>query len=110
MGCRIGRWSYIGTTLFSEFDLVDIGDHAALNFGVVVQNQLFEDRIMKSSFLRIGDKCSVGNHAVVLYDTEIKPATSVGPLSLLMIGETLPERSDWIGIPTSRYAKQVVSS
>ena len=31
MGCRVGRHSYIETTLFSEFDLVEIGDYAALN-------------------------------------------------------------------------------
>ena len=26
IGCRVGRHTYIGTTLFSEFDLVEIGD------------------------------------------------------------------------------------
>ncbi len=102
MGCKVGKWAYVGTTLFSEFDLVDIGDHAILNPGVVVQNHLFEDRIMKSSHLKIGDECSVGNLAVILYDTEMKQGASVGPLSLLMKGETLPAHSRWRGIPTSR--------
>jgi hypothetical protein len=68
LGCRIGRHCYIGTSLFSEFDLVQIGDHVALNGGAIIQNHLFEDRIMKSSYLRIDDGCSVGNMAVVLYD------------------------------------------
>jgi hypothetical protein len=31
LGCRIGRHCYIATSLFSEFDLVNIGDHVALN-------------------------------------------------------------------------------
>ena len=65
LGCRIGRHCYIGTSLFSEFDLVQIGDHVALNGGAIIQNHLFEDRIMKSSYLRIDDGCSVGNMAVV---------------------------------------------
>jgi non-ribosomal peptide synthetase-like protein len=102
MGCKVGKHSFIETELFSEFDLVDIGDHAALNAGVVIQNHLFEDRIMKSSYLRVGDECSVGNMSVVLYDTEMEAGSSIGPLSLLMKGESLPRNSRWIGIPTSQ--------
>jgi non-ribosomal peptide synthetase-like protein len=101
MGCRIGRWAFVGTTLFSEFDLVDIGSFAALNEGVVVQNHLFEDRIMKSSHVTIGDECTVGNMAVVLYDSEMARASSIGPLSLLMKGSVIPEAARWIGIPAS---------
>lgn len=102
MGCKIGRHVYLETTLFSEFDLVQIGDHAALNAGAVIQNHLFEDRVMKSSVLHIGDGCTIGTAAVVLYDTEMKSGSSVGPLSLLMKGEVLPAHSHWVGIPTAQ--------
>jgi non-ribosomal peptide synthetase-like protein len=100
IGCRIGRYSYIATSLFSEFDLVEIGDHVALNSGAVMQNHLFEDRIMKSSHLRIGDSCSVGNMAVVLYDGHMQRGAVLGPLSLLMKGEIVPPGTRWHGIPT----------
>jgi non-ribosomal peptide synthetase-like protein len=100
MGCKIGKHCFLETTLFAEFDLVEIGDYAALNAGVVVQNHLFEDRIMKSSYLKIGDECSVGSMSVVLYDSEMKRGSSIGPLSLLMKSEVLPENTRWIGIPT----------
>jgi len=99
MGCRIGKNTFIDTTLFSEFDLVQIGDYAALNKGAVIQNHLFEDRIMKSDYLKIGDRCSVGNMAVVLYSSVMGEGSSIGPLSLLMKGETLPGMSRWHGIP-----------
>lgn len=102
LGCKIGKDVYIGTTLFSEWDLVEIGDHAALNAGAVVQNHLFEDRVMKASHLKIGDRCSVGNMAVVLYDTEMKAGSELAPLSLLMKGETVPADTRWCGIPTAR--------
>jgi non-ribosomal peptide synthetase-like protein len=102
MGCKVGKHVFLETDLFSEFDLVDIGDYAALNLGVVVQNHLFEDRIMKSSYLRIGDECSVGNMSVVLYDTEMERGASISSLSLLMKGETLPPNTKWIGIPTQQ--------
>jgi non-ribosomal peptide synthetase-like protein len=100
MGCKIGRHCYIGTSLFSEFDLVEIGDYAALNGGSIIQNHLFEDRIMKSSYLRIGERCTVSNMSVVLYDTRMEEGAVLGPLSLLMKGETMPKDSRWHGIPT----------
>ena len=91
LGAKIGKRVYLGTTLFSEFDLVKIGDYAALNAGVVIQNHLFEDRIMKSSYLNIGESCSIGNMSVILYDTLMENESHVGSMSLLMKGETLPK-------------------
>jgi non-ribosomal peptide synthetase-like protein len=102
LGCRIVRLCYIGTSLFSEFDLVQIGDHVALNAGAIIQNHLFEDRVMKSSYLRIDDACSVGNMAAVLYDGHMERGAALGPLSLLMKGEVAPAGTRWHGIPTVR--------
>ncbi len=99
MGCKIGRYAFIETDLFSEFDLVRVGDFAALGSGVIVQNHLFEDRVMKSSFVTIADDCSVGEISVVLYDTVMQQGASISPLSLVMKGEILPEQTRWIGIP-----------
>ncbi|GAA2511379.1 Pls/PosA family non-ribosomal peptide synthetase [Pilimelia columellifera] len=110
MGVRIGRRTYLATTLFSEFDLVEIGDHAALNHGAVLQNHLFEDRVFKSSSLRIEAESAVGNMAIVLYDSVLSRGASLGPLSLLMKGETLPERTTWHGIPCERVGTPVVAT
>lgn len=102
MGCRIGKHVFLETTLFSEFDLVNIADFSAVNAGAVIQNHLFEDRIMKSSHLKIGKDCNVGNMSVILYDSEMKEGATIRPMSLLMKGETLPEHSQSGGIPTTR--------
>jgi len=102
LGCKIGRHCYIAASLISEFDLVEIGDHVALNSGAVIQTHLFEDRIMKSSHLRIEQGCSVGNMSVVLYDTRMEEQARLGPMSLLMKGEIMPAGSRWHGIPTVR--------
>ena len=82
-----------------------MGHGAALNAGAVIQNHLFEDRIMKASFVQIGDRCTVGNMAVVLYDTEMKDGSTIGPLSLLMKGETVAPETSWLGIPTAEAAR-----
>ena len=100
LGCKIGSHCYIASTLFSEFDLVQIGDYVALNSGVVIQNHLFEDRVMKSSYLTIEQGCSIGNMSVVLYDTCMEEGARLGPMSLLMKGEVMPADSRWHGIPT----------
>ena len=100
MGCSIGRGAFLHTTLFSEFDLVKIGDNAALNLGSTIQTHLFEDRMMKVDTLEIGDGCSIGNMSVVLYGARMQDGSSLGPMSLLMKGETLPAATCWHGIPT----------
>jgi non-ribosomal peptide synthetase-like protein len=99
LGVKIGKHAFVETLLLGEFDLVEIGDYAALNFDVIVQNHLFEDRIFKSSSLKIGNDCSVGNMAVILYDSEMGDASSIGPLSLLMKSEKIQPLSSWEGIP-----------
>ncbi|MGE3711495.1 MAG: Pls/PosA family non-ribosomal peptide synthetase [Hyphomicrobiaceae bacterium] len=100
LGCRIGKRCYVETALFSEFDLVRIGNGVILNAGVVMQNHLFEDRVMKSSVLHIKDRCTVGNMSIILYDTVMEPGARLGQLSLLMKGETMPSGCRWHGIPT----------
>lgn len=107
MGCKIGRRAFIETTLFSEFDLVNIGSYAALNLGATVQTHLFEDRIFKADTLHIGKGCSVGNMALVLYGTEMHEGASLAPLSVLMKGEQLPAGTRWSGIPCEEAAAQL---
>ncbi len=100
LGCRVGKWAFLETTLMSEFDLVTIGDRAALNIGSTIQPHLFEDRVMKSDTINIGECCSVGNMAVVLYGTRMENGATLESLSVLMKGESLPRWSRWHGIPS----------
>ena len=99
LGVKVGTRVFIETSFITEFDLVKIGSNAAINFGSILQTHLFEDRVMKMSYLKVGDRCVVGNMTVILYDTEMKPGSSLNNLSLLMKGETLPPASHWEGIP-----------
>jgi non-ribosomal peptide synthetase-like protein len=99
LGARIGRRMYMETTDFSEFDLAEIGDEAALNADCTIQTHLFEDRVMKMSTVCVGPRCHVGAGSLVLYDTRLEPSASLGDLSLLMKGEVLPAGTQWEGIP-----------
>lgn len=104
MGCRIGKWCFLDTTFFSEFDLVRIGDFAAINQGATIQTHLFEDRVMKSGEVRLGDGCAIGNMGIVLYDTDIEAGVVTAPMSVVMKGERLTADTRWIGIPCQQMA------
>jgi non-ribosomal peptide synthetase-like protein len=98
-GARVGRRAWIATTNFTEFDLVEIGDDAAVGEDTCAQTHLFEDRVMKMSFSKVGTAASVGTHSVVLYDAEAAAGSCLDALSLVMKGEILPAESRWRGIP-----------
>ncbi|NBX85047.1 MAG: amino acid adenylation domain-containing protein [Gammaproteobacteria bacterium] len=99
MGCKIGKKTYIGTLLISEFDLIRIGNYSSIDDSTLVQCHLYEDRIYKTSYLTIGDYCDVGISATILYDTTMENLSSLGDKSLLMKGESLPKNTNWQGSP-----------
>jgi non-ribosomal peptide synthetase-like protein len=101
LGAKIGRRVHLGTTQMTEYDLVEIADDACLDEDCTLQTHLFEDRVMKTSRVRVGEGCSVGRDAIVLYDGEIGAGATLGPMSLAMKGETLPAGTRWRGIPAT---------
>jgi non-ribosomal peptide synthetase-like protein len=105
-GARIGRRVWLDTTYLTEFDLVSVGDDAAVGAHTSLQTHLFEDRVMKMSVVRVAAGASVGPRSVVLYDAEVGAGATVDGLSLVMKGEQLPPATHWCGIP-SRAATSV---
>jgi non-ribosomal peptide synthetase-like protein len=105
MGAKIGRRVYLDTTDLTEFDLVEIGDDAALNEAAGLQTHLFEDRVMKVAAVRVGARATVGSLAIVLYDAVIGDGAELGDLSVLMKGETLAPGTAWEGSPARPAAR-----
>ncbi|KAF9989272.1 hypothetical protein BGZ75_006957 [Mortierella antarctica] len=98
-GARIGPRAWIDTTLFTEFDLLRIGADATIGTRAILQTHLFEDRIMKMSYVEVGSGATVGSRSVVLYDSHLGEETVLDSLSLAMKGETFPSHTRWRGIP-----------
>ena len=103
LGAKIGRGVYLDTTDLTEFDCVQIGEHSELNAWSGPQTHLFEDRVMKVGRVDIGNYVTVGIRGTVLYDSKISDNVLVGPLSLVMKGETLPPDSAWAGSPAQPW-------
>ncbi len=106
-GVKVGRRTLIDTTYVTEFDLVRIGDDTLVGTNVSLQTHLFEDRVMKMNIVDVADKVSVGTRSVVLYDTHVGSEASLAPLTLVMKGEHVPERTGWAGIPAQPAARFV---
>jgi non-ribosomal peptide synthetase-like protein len=98
-GTHIGRRVWLNSTSLTEFDLVHIGDDAAIGEQGDMLTHLFEDRVMKMSHVRIGAGARVGTRSVVLYDAEVGAGAVLDAYSLVMKGEVLPPASHWRGIP-----------
>lgn len=99
LGCKLGKRVCLFTTQITEFDLIKIADNSVCNDNCTLQTHLFEDRVMKMSYINIGKECSVGGMAVVLYDSKMEDRSVLEPLSVLMKNETLPANNCFIGAP-----------
>ena len=101
LGAKIGRGVYLDTTDMTEFDCVHIGDHSELNAMVCPQTHLFEDRVMKIDHVHIGQKVNIGPRSTVLYSARVEDGAHLGPMTLVMKGETIPARTFWSGNPAA---------
>ncbi|AMC33237.1 Pls/PosA family non-ribosomal peptide synthetase [Janthinobacterium sp. B9-8] len=99
MGCKIGSGVFMDTTDITEFDCVSIGDDTVMHAWSGPQTHLFEDRIMKIGRVEIGSGVNVGPRSTILYDAVVGNGARLGPLTLVVKGETIPEGQAWTGSP-----------
>jgi non-ribosomal peptide synthetase-like protein len=89
----------MNTTDITEYDVVSIGDDSVLNDDSGPQTHLFEDRIMKIGTVAIGKRCTIGTRTIILYNSKIEDDANILPLSLVMKGETISGKKNWVGSP-----------
>ncbi|MEU4725179.1 Pls/PosA family non-ribosomal peptide synthetase [Nonomuraea dietziae] len=103
LGASIGHGVSCHTYWLPEADLVSLGDGACVNRGCVLQTHLFHDRVMSIDTVDLGAGATLGPHGVVLPAARIGAHTTVGPASLVMRGEDVPEGTRWFGNPISPW-------
>lgn len=99
LGVKIGKRAWLNTLDITEYDMVTIGDDAALNSDCGPQTHLFEDRVMKVGKVKMGARSTIGSRSIVLYDSEVGDGVRLSALSLVMKGEVLAQGTDWEGSP-----------
>ncbi len=98
-GSKFGQGVYMDMTDITEFDCVSVGSFVSINASSALQTHLYEDRVMKVGRVKVGDGVTIGAGSTVLYDTHVGDFARLGPLTLVMKGESIPADSEWVGAP-----------
>jgi len=107
LGAKFGKGCVLDMTDITEFDCIEVGDFCNLNSLCALQTHLYEDRVMKVGRVKIGSGVTVGSGSTVLYDTHIGDFARLGPLTIVMKGESIPAHTEWTGAPAmpTRHVK-----
>jgi non-ribosomal peptide synthetase-like protein len=108
LGASIGGGVWCETYWLPEADLVTLGDGATVNRGTVLQTHLFHDRVMSMDRVVVETGGTLGPHSVLLPAAQIGAHSTVGPASLVMRGELVPEGSRWSGNPIGPWREVTV--
>ncbi|WP_353952765.1 Pls/PosA family non-ribosomal peptide synthetase [Knoellia sp. S7-12] len=106
MGARIGDGVWCETYWLPEADLVRLDDGASINAGTVVQTHLFHDRVLSMDTVTVKRGGTLGPNSVILPAAQIGRHATVGPVSLVMRGESVPDRTRWIGNPVGPWVDE----
>ncbi len=99
LGARVGRGVWCETYWLPEADLIELQDGVTVNRGCVVQTHLFHDRMMGMDVVSLRAGSTLGPNSVILPAAVLGKHATVGPVSLVMRGESVPSKTRWIGNP-----------
>lgn len=106
LGAQIGRGVWCDTYWLPETDLIELGDGATVNSGCVVQTHLFHDRVLSMDRVVLQAGATLGPNSVILPAATIGRHATVGPVSLVMRGESVPNKTRWIGNPIGPWDEE----
>ena len=105
MGARIGKGVWCDTYWLPEADLIHLQDGATVNQGCVVQTHLFHDRMLSMDTVTLRMGATLGPNSVILPAAVLGKHSTVGPVSLVMRGESVPDKTRWIGNPIGPWVE-----
>ncbi|MDO5676734.1 MAG: amino acid adenylation domain-containing protein [Propionibacteriaceae bacterium] len=99
MGAKVGSGVWCETYWLPEHDLIELRDGVSINRGCVVQTHLFHDRVLSLDLVTMKAGATLGPNGVVLPAAVIGRFATIGPGSLVMRGESVPDGTRWTGNP-----------
>jgi non-ribosomal peptide synthetase-like protein len=99
MGARVGRDVWCETLAVTEFDVVRLGNGAAINREACVETHLFHDRLLRIGPTDVGDDATLGPISAILPNTRLGPRAVIGGRGVVLRGEELPAGTRWHGAP-----------
>ncbi|MEV7286476.1 Pls/PosA family non-ribosomal peptide synthetase [Streptomyces sp. NPDC093252] len=105
LGARIGKGVWLESYWLPEADLVTLGDASTVNRGCVLQTHLFHDRILRTDTVVLREGATLGPGGIVLPGSTVGARTTLGPASLVMAAESLPDDTRWLGNPIEAWRR-----
>lgn len=106
LGAEVGKGVWCETYWLPEADLVRLQDGVTVNEGCVVQTHLFHDRTLSMDRVTLRAGSTLGPHSVILPAAVLGRHATVGPVSLVMRGESVPDKTRWIGNPIGPWTDE----
>jgi non-ribosomal peptide synthetase-like protein len=103
LGARIGKGVWVESYWLPETDLVTLQDAVTVNRGCVLQTHLFHDRILRTDTVVLREGATLGPGGIVLPGSTIGARTTLGPASLVMAAESVPDDTRWLGNPIEAW-------
>ncbi|MFJ4370308.1 Pls/PosA family non-ribosomal peptide synthetase [Streptomyces chartreusis] len=103
LGARIGKGVWVDSYWLPETDLVTLEDAVTVNRGCVLQTHLFHDRILRTDTVVLREGATLGPGGIVLPGSAIGARTTLGPASLVMAAESVPDDTRWLGNPIEAW-------
>lgn len=103
LGAKIGRGVWVESYWLPETDLVTLEDAATVNRGCVLQTHLFHDRILRTDTVVLREGATLGPGGIVLPGSTVGARTTLGPASLVMAAESVPDDTRWLGNPIESW-------
>ncbi|AVV43540.1 amino acid adenylation protein [Streptomyces sp. P3] len=103
LGARIGRGAWVESYWLPESDLVTLEDGVTVNRGCVLQTHLFHDRILRTDTVVLREGATLGPGGIVLPGSTVGARTTLGPASLVMAAESVPDDTRWLGNPIEAW-------
>ncbi|WNM32870.1 amino acid adenylation domain-containing protein [Streptomyces sp. Li-HN-5-11] len=103
LGAHVGKGVWVESYWLPETDLVTLQDAATVNRGCVLQTHLFHDRILRTDTVVLREGATLGPGGIVLPGSTIGARTTLGPASLVMAAESVPDDTRWLGNPIEAW-------
>ncbi|QTZ90280.1 Pls/PosA family non-ribosomal peptide synthetase [Streptomyces auratus] len=103
LGATVGRGVWCETYWLPEADLVTLEDGVSVNRGCVLQTHLFHDRIMRMNTVTLREGATLGPGGIVLPGSTLGARSTLGPASLAMGAEAVPDDTRWLGNPIAAW-------
>ena len=108
-GMKLKRNTQLSAFEVGAEDLISIGENTSISSGVVLNNVVVENGLLKISKITIGDNCYIGTSAVIGANAVVENWGELKDLSSLQNNGVIKEAEIWKGSPAACESKASIS-